>query len=333
MIDARLGLALQGGGLSLPRDGTIAVFGPPAGAGLAALPADRLQIIEGMKPLHDQWAAHGFDCVVEPRADYAAAIVVLPRAKADARALIAQAVALSGGVIVIDGQKTDGVDSILKDMRKRCEIFGPISKSHGKLFWCVSASADAFADWSAGPKLTEGGFWTAPGVFSADAVDPASALLAAALPEKLGRQVGDLGAGWGFLSAHVLTRPDVEAVHLVESQHIALECARRNVTDPRAQFHWADATTWSPPQKLDSIVMNPPFHRGRVAEPALGQAFMRQAAANLTAQGTLWMVANRHLPYESTLQHYFARVSEIGGDTRFKLFQATRPLRKPNRQA
>ncbi|NET52538.1 MAG: methyltransferase, partial [Merismopedia sp. SIO2A8] len=53
--------------------------------------------------------------------------------------------------------------------------------------------------------------------FSADGIDPASSILAAALPEDLGRQVADLGAGWGFLSAHVLTRESVGAVHLVEA--------------------------------------------------------------------------------------------------------------------
>ena len=179
--------------------------------------------------------------------------------------------------------------------------------------------------------MTDGGFWTAPGVFSADAVDPASELLAQALPDKLGKQVGDLGAGWGYLSAHVLTRATVEAVHLVEADHMALECARRNVTDPRAVFHWADATTWSAPVRLDGIVMNPPFHTGRAADPALGQAFVQAAAARLGPQGALWMVANRHLPYEQTLQAAFAHVVEIGGDSRFKLFHATRPKRLTRR--
>ena len=40
------------------------------------------------------------------------------------------------------------------------------------------------------------------------------------------------------------------------------------------------------------------------------------------------MVANRHLPYEAELKTRFAHVEEIGGDARFKLFHAARPLRK-----
>jgi 16S rRNA (guanine1207-N2)-methyltransferase len=213
-------------------------------------------------------------------------------------------------------------------MRQRVTIPGPISKAHGKMFWISEPAADFFVDWKQGPAQTEGGFWTAPGVFSADGVDLASALLVDALPEKLGAEVADLGAGWGFLSAHVLTHKSVEKLYVVEAGNMALECARRNVTDDRAEFLWEDATTWQPPHRLDAVVMNPPFHTGRAAEPQIGQAFVAAAARILSGQGKLWMVANRHLPYEAELKTRFAHVEEIGGDARFKLFHAARPLRK-----
>lgn len=328
MLDSRLPLALDGGGLEWPAEGPIAVFGPPADADLDSLPKDRAQIIQDYYPAYAAWAAREFKVAVVSEGRYSAAVVCLPRAKLEARAMIARACAQSDGVVVIDGQKTDGIDSILKAMKARVSVHGPVTKAHGKLFWIDAPAADCFADWEAGPALTEGGFWTAPGVFSADGVDLASALLADALPAKLGKQVCDLGAGWGFLSAHVLTREGVEAVHLVEAGHLALECARRNVTDPRAQFHWADGTDWSPEHKMDTVVMNPPFHVGRASEPQIGQAFVASAARLLAPQGHLWMVANRHLPYEAELKTRFAQVEEIGGDARFKLFHASRPLRK-----
>jgi 16S rRNA (guanine1207-N2)-methyltransferase len=40
------------------------------------------------------------------------------------------------------------------------------------------------------------------------------------------------------------------------------------------------------------------------------------------------MVANRHLPYEEALNANFGKVTDLGGDARFKLFHAARPLRK-----
>lgn len=327
MLDARLPLALDGGGLDWPEEGTIAVFAPSADLDLDDVPRDRARIIHDHYPAYAAWKARDYATTVTSGDRFAAAIVCLPRAKLEARAMIAQACAQSDGVVVIDGQKTDGVEGILKSMKARVDIHGPVTKAHGKLFWIDAPAADSFADWAAGPSLTEGGFWTAPGVFSADGVDLASALLADALPAKLGKQVCDLGAGWGFLSAHVLTREGVEAVHLVEAGHMALECARRNVTDPRAQFHWADGTDWAPAHRMDTIVMNPPFHVGRAAEPQIGQAFVASAARLLAPSGHLWMVANRHLPYEAELKTRFAQVDEIGGDARFKLFHAQRPLR------
>ncbi len=327
MIDARLQLALDGGGLDLPAEGKIAVFQPSVDADLVGLARDRCQIIHDFKPFHDAWSKRGYEAAHKAEGRFAAAIVCLPRAKVEARAFIAQACAASDGPVVIDGQKTEGVDSILKEMRARVTVNGPISKAHGKMFWINAPAADFFADWALGPAKGEGGFWTAPGVFSADGVDLASALLVDALPDKLSGEVVDLGAGWGFLSAHVLTRPNVKTLHLVEAGHMALECARRNVPDDRARYIWEDATIWQPPHRMDVVVMNPPFHAGRAAEPQIGQAFVATAARVLSGSGDLWMVANRHLPYEAELKKRFAFVEEIGGDARFKLFHAARPTR------
>ena len=95
------------------------------------------------------------------------------------------------------------------------------------------------------------------------------------------------------------------------------------MTDPRARFHWADACNFRLPEPVNGVIMNPPFHQGRAADPGLGAAFIRSAAGMLTGAGRLWMVANRHLPYEAELSRHFADVTEIGGDTRFKILSAT----------
>ncbi|MEM8579040.1 MAG: class I SAM-dependent methyltransferase [Pseudomonadota bacterium] len=316
MIGARLPLASAAG---FAPDGPVAVFHPAADADLSAVEA---QVISPLVPVHAAFS----NAIVAPEGRYAASVVCVPRAKAEARALIAKAMAITDGPVLIDGQKTDGIDSLLKEVRKRAAPSAPVAKAHGKAFWLPAS--DAFDDWAAGPALTEGGFWTAPGVFSADGIDDGSALLAAALPDDLGSDVADLGAGWGMLSAHVLVRPSVQTCHLVEAHHLALECAKRNVTDPRARYHWADVTTWTPPQAFGDIVMNPPFHTGRAPDPSLGQAFIGAAARALSPRGRLWMVANRHLPYEEALNAAFGQVQEIGGDARFKLTLAARPRRR-----
>ncbi len=273
------------------------------------------------------FAGRGFNvaAVLPQDTRFSTSILCLTRARSEAQALVAAAMAQTDGLVIVDGQKTDGADSMLKALRGRVNVSAPISKAHGKIFW-TQGGAD-FSDWAAGPVLHAGGFWTAPGVFSADGVDPASEMLVQVLPEAMAGSVADLGAGWGYLSAHILTR-GVKSVHLVEAHDMALQCARHNVTDPRAQFHWADATSWSPPELVDAVVMNPPFHTGRTADPSLGRAFIAAAARVLKPHGALWMVANRHLPYEDALTSAFTKVVDLDGDARFKLVRAERPKRK-----
>jgi len=323
MRSARLSLALETGALHLPTDGRIAVYRPRVGDDLSALPQGRVVVLTGFKPDQDHFAVR-YSVVPEP--PYAAAIVCLPRSREAARGLIARAAmeVSPGGVIAIDGQKTDGIDTALKDLRGRVDLSVSLSKAHGKLASFV-AGPD-LSDWQARPHQLDG-FQTLPGIFSADGPDRGSVLLAAALPAKLGGKVGDLGAGWGFLAAEILKRPGVKRLVLVEAEADALDCAKVNITDPRARFHWADATTWRPETLLDVVVMNPPFHTGREADPALGAAFIRAARRMLAPSGELWLVANRHLPYDAVLSESFLEVRDVAGDGGFRVIQAIKPKR------
>ncbi|WP_170373014.1 class I SAM-dependent methyltransferase [Ruegeria arenilitoris] len=321
-MSSRLSLALDSG---LTLSEPISVIGPTPDHDLSALP-NGVEVVQPFKPFHDHFRDRGFAAVPETDSACEDVVLFLPRAKAQARAMIHHACSRASGTVVVDGAKTDGVDSLLKDVRKRVEIEGPIAKAHGKIFW-FKADPNAFADWAPPTGQMADGFQTAPGVFSADGVDPASALLRETLPSGLGPRVADLGAGWGYLTAGLLQDDTVRTLHLVEADHTALTCARINVPDPRAQFHWADAVTWSAPEPVDTVVMNPPFHTSRSADPGLGRGFITAAARNLSRSGHLWMVANRHLPYETTLTDAFARVEEIAGDNRFKVFHASRPRR------
>ncbi len=328
MTANRLSLALDTQDIALPETGRIAVFAPRAGVhDLSPLPPERLHILTGFKPDFDHFSARGLTCATLPEGRYTAAVVFLPRSKMLARGLIAQAAHVTDGRIIIDGAKTDGVESILKDCRKRTDVSAPISKAHGKLFHFVASSA--FEDWSIGPpQAIADGFVTRPGVFSADGIDPGSKLLAEVLPTKLGTHVVDLGGGWGYLSARLLERAGIGTLDLVEADHAALDCARLNVADPRLRLHWDDATRWRPDTLVDCVVSNPPFHTDRTADPGLGRAFISAAASMLTPSGQLWLVANRHLPYEAELSKLFAKTTEAAGNNRFKILHAQRPSRK-----
>ncbi|MGL5011776.1 MAG: class I SAM-dependent methyltransferase [Paracoccaceae bacterium] len=326
MRSARLEMAIETGALTLPEAGLIAVYAPQAGDDLSALPRDQVEVITGFRPDHDAFKAQGYSVRHAGGGSYAAAIVCLPRAKAEARGLVAQAASEvnAGGLIAVDGQKTDGVDTMLKDLRALVPVSDALSKAHGKLF--SFAAGGALAEWTAVPQMVEG-FQTFPGVFSADGPDAGSVLLAGVLPALKGK-VADLGAGWGYLSRAILANEGVKSLDLVEADFTALICAEANVQDVRARFHWADARLWKPAQLLDHVVMNPPFHTGRSADPALGIAFLRAARRMLAPQGVLWLVANRTLPYDPVLRTLFREVQDIGGTAAYRLIRASLPQRE-----
>ena len=326
MRSARLDFALESGALVLPPDGPVVIYRPREGDDLSSISISRVHVATGFRPDAEWFNARGYQAAEGP--PYAAAIVCLPRSRDAARALISRAMVevVPGGPVAVDGQNTDGIDSILKDCRAMgLSMSGPLSKAHGKIF-VLQAGAD-LTGWDARPRLIEGGFQTIPGVFSADAPDRGSVLLAQALPEKLGSRVIDLGAGWGYLSRAILTRSSVAELDLVEAEQDALDCAQVNVEDPRTRFHWADARSFKPLRPAHAVVMNPPFHAGRDADPALGVAFLRAAASMLVPDGTLWLVANRHLPYHQPLTTLFRKVEDIGTDPAFRLTRASHPVR------
>ncbi len=340
MSSSRLTLACTAGAFVLPPEGRIAVFRPAAGADLSALPKPRVTVITGNRCDHDFFAAAGFATEVAPVGPFAAAVVVVPRARALAQALVAAAAASvpPGAPVAVDGARTDGIEGLLRAVGGRVAIGSALAKAHGRIAVFANPGPEAFADWAARPlpATGTGGVATAapatvPGSFSADGTDPGSAALAAALPARLPARVADLGAGWGALGPAILSREGVAELHLVEVEHDALAAARANLgEDPRLRFHWADATRWQPPAPLGAVVMNPPFHAGRRADPGLGRAFIAAAARMLAPAGVLYMVANRHLPYERALADAFREVTDLapapGG---YKLIRAAAPLRVP----
>ncbi len=318
---ARLALALDGG----PPQGRVAAFAPRAGEDISALRADA-EVITGFFPDAEAFAARGHVTRVQPEGRYGMSLVCLPRARAAARDLVARALAVTDGPVLVDGQKTDGIETLLRAARARVTVPEPVAKAHGKLFRLEGADRAAFADWHAAPRRIAGGFVTRPGVFSADGPDPGSQCLDAALPDRLPPRVAELGAGWGWLAARLLARAGLEELHLLEADHAALDCARANLSDSRLRFHWADATRFAPERPFDAVITNPPFHRDRTGDPGLGAGFIAAAARMLSPTGVLWLVANRHLPYEAPLAAVFREIDERPGTRAYKVFRAARPV-------
>lgn len=305
----------------LALSGGLAVLNAPAD-----LAWDGAVAVQGFYPAYSALQGGGIAVTAVPEGDYENALVQCHRARAVSYDLLREAVMRTaiGGIVALNGDKTDGIEAIAREIRKRFNGVEVFSKAHGKLVWFTRPdSLPDMDDWQAREFEVKGGFWSYPGIFSSDGIDKGSAFLIEHLPVLKGR-VADLGAGWGFLSHHVLHNEAVSQLDLVEADFHALEAAKRNITDPRATHHWMDALAFAG-KNYDTVVMNPPFHITRKADSGLGQDFIRKAASLLAPKGVLWMVANRNLPYEAVLEDTFQKVDTISQNGGFKVIQASRP--------
>jgi 16S rRNA (guanine1207-N2)-methyltransferase len=161
-----------------------------------------------------------------------------------------------------------------------------------------------------------------PGIFSWDRVDAGTALLLGALPSLYGR-VADLGCGTGVLSLAVLKSAKVKTLTGFDCDRRALGACAHNITDTRFAGVWTDLRTQgSGTTGLDFVVTNPPFHDKGIEDQTLGLTFIKVAAESLRTGGSLWLTANRHLPYEAILAALFKSVTVKAQANGFKVFEA-----------
>lgn len=329
----------------------------PLDSGRIALAADASGIfLNARSPLPSRWRS--LACVQPFRPDFDAlarvgvdarsdddgiaagsqslVLLLAPRARAWSRALLARAARLcaADGQVVACAANDEGAKSLEADFMRLLGSGTVLSKHKCRVVWASPQAVDGalMEEWlhAAGPRQRGDGLWTQAGVFSADSVDPASALLMMHLPADLSGKVADFGAGTGVLSRHVVRHcQQVRQIDLYEADHRALQLAKRNLDDSTvdARFHWHDIAT-GVQERFDAVVMNPPFHlTGKRGIPELGQRFIDVAADALQSRGQLWMVANSHLPYEEVLARRFARVDAVAKHAGFKVLHAAEPRR------
>ena len=292
---------------------------------------------QGFKPAADALQRAGYDVRAADDTRYPLVLLLPPRQRDEARALFAHALdrVREGGTVVASVANDEGAKSAQADFAR---IAGPLdvrSKHKCRVFWTrpgQAGDAELAAQWrtlDAPRAIGDGRFLSRPGVFAWDRVDPASKLLAAHLPHALHGRAADLGAGYGYLSAELLQRcPGITALDVYEAEARALELARVNLAPFAARvalgFHWHDVGAGLP-GRYDTIVTNPPFHaHGRAGRPDIGRAFIAAAAQALDRGGRLWLVANRHLPYESVLDGRFGEVRIVAQRDGFKVVEAVK---------
>ena len=330
------------GALTWPSTAETLFMRARGGAALKALPTDRLVCAQSFKPFADALRAMGLTLAEDSAQKFPLVLLLPPRQREESRALLARALQRvePGGTVVASALNNEGARSAEGDLERLAGPVHSLSKNKCRVFWATATAqmmdANLIAEWAAldAPRrIADGRFLSRPGLFSWTRIDRASALLAGCLPTDLVGCGADLGAGFGYLAAEVLARcPGVSALDLYEAEARGLDLARSNLLDDvqrgehrhvALNFFWHDVTKGlDKPQHYDFIVSNPPFHQGRADQPEIGCAFIVAAAAALRPAGCLWLVANRHLPYEQVLRENFRKVRTVAEEQGFKVIEA-----------
>jgi 16S rRNA (guanine1207-N2)-methyltransferase len=299
--------------------GPIGLYGAPP-SDLADIPASAVQLsplVPGAQALEDQ--ADG---------SLSEFIMLAPPGTIERRYAMAhglRALAPGAGFTIL-APKDKGGSRIAKELKAFGCTVEPMSRHHYKICSGTRPAElvgleEAITDGA--PRLVEDTeLWSQPGIFSWNRTDVGSAVLVDQLQPLAGKGA-DFGCGTGYLAQAILNSPNVSSLALFDIDRRAVDAARRNVEDPRASHHWADLRQSAiVPKELDFVVMNPPFHDGGAEDRALGQTFIQRAAGALRKGGTLWLTANRHLPYELVLRENFSRVELRIEAKGFKIFEA-----------
>ncbi len=328
-------LPLEDGAIDWPANGPALFLRARTGDALDEIARDKLVCEQSFKPAHDALLRAGFQ-MREGDAPSSLTLVLPPRQREESRALLARAIleTAQGGIIMAAVSNNEGAKTIEGDLKALAGNISSQSKNKCRVFWAtVDATRndqtliDEWAQLDA-PREIDDRFASRPGLFAWDHLDAGSKLLADHLPANLKGKVADLGAGFGYLSAEVLMKnPAITHLDVIEAEQRALDMAKLNLAryGERVTFHWLDAAK-TLPDTYDAIISNPPFHvADRADRHDVGKAFITTAAGSLISGGQLWIVANRHLPYEDTLNACFKHVSVVAQNNFYKVFKAVGP--------
>jgi 16S rRNA (guanine1207-N2)-methyltransferase len=290
---------------------------------------DRLTCRQDWKPAADRLTAR--KCRMDtPHAPVATALVRLGRQRARNLADIACAAAalVPGGRLRVAGRNEIGPARYAKDLAAIGLVVRATSKGKARRLDATIEGPLDLAAWvnaTAERTILDGRFVSAPGIFAWDRIDAGSAALAALLPRDLSGRVADLGAGFGYLAATALgNAPAILRLDAFEADRPAVRCAAANLSafGARAQVRWHDVTAGVGTAIYDAVLTNPPFHEAHGEDRALGLRFIDVAADALKPGGRLYLVANRHLPYEQKLAARFKRVERLFEGNGFKVYAA-----------
>ncbi|MGK4474489.1 16S rRNA (guanine(1207)-N(2))-methyltransferase RsmC [Aeromonas molluscorum] len=266
-------------------------------------------------------------------ARFDALLLLLPKAKAEARFLLAMVTPLlhAGADIFLAGDNNGGINGadkliapyagkpVKRDSARRCSLY------HGEL--CEPVAPFSLEEWFSQYQCQIGDtqltIQALPGVFSASELDLGSKMLLANLPAMNGTLL-DFGCGAGVIGSVLAKRNPNLDITMVDINALALESSRRTLAANGLTAQVLASDVYSAlPGRFDRIVSNPPFHAGLKTHYAATETFLAEAPRHLAHHGTLTIVANLFLRYQPILEASFTRTEIRAADTKFRVYRSS----------
>lgn len=168
-------------------------------------------------------------------------------------------------------------------------------------------------------------------VFSRDSLDIGARFFANYLPQgKKPLKIIDLGCGNGVIGLLTLAKMPNAKVTFVDESAMAVASAEQNIAQnlpsqlDNCTFIQNDCLTDFPPNSVDLVLCNPPFHQAQAITDHIAWQMFVQAKSTLKQGGELRIIGNRHLDYQEKLNRLFGNCKVIGNNKKFTILSATK---------
>lgn len=164
-----------------------------------------------------------------------------------------------------------------------------------------------------------------PGVYSGERLDPGAACLLDhlhLLPSA--EHVLDLCAGNGVLGMAYQQRYPNARMQYSDASSAALISCRDSlaINQLEGTCHHTDGLHLLA-NDFELILCNPPFHQNNSLSVDVAAQLFHESARHLRPQGSLVVIANRHLPYLPLLKRHFGRVDTLSAHPKFSVYLAS----------
>ena len=143
-------------------------------------------------------------------------------------------------------------------------------------------------------------------------------------PEK----VIDLGCGDGSLGLLAAEKWLDSPILCVDDSYLAVESAKINFKnngfEGRAEFKVTDCLSGIDAKSADLILCNPPFHEYHAVSMGIAGRMFKDSLRVLKTGGSLFIVKNKHLGYQSYLEKLFGECKTIAGNKKYEVLKAVK---------